>query len=279
VPDLRDSTLLSSGDAYAGLHAAYVAFDAGAMELAESSVYRIAVHVGAPHRLWDKRGGRSEVGAHARGDIVVTTLGEPRAVRWDRATSLLALSLAPAIVRDVATASGTRPDRIAGCFSRREPGLETLAFDLLRELAAGMPSGPLYGEETAARLAARLLDGYGTQRVLARGGLSQVILKRVVAYMHDAMSQRISLAGLAELADLSAFHFARQFRSSMGIAPHAYLVRVRVEEAMRQILNGATPSQAAARVGFSSQGHMTQHMRRAFGVTPGRLQAKSPRNS
>jgi AraC family transcriptional regulator len=273
-------TLLSSGDAYSGLAASYLALEAGALEIAESATYRIAVHVGRPHRLWDRRDGAACVGPHARGDVVLTTVGETRAIRWDRSSSFLALQLDPALVRDLAASAGADPDRvdIGGAFSHRDPRIESLAFALFRELVAGMPSGRLFGEEIAGSLAAHLLERHGRGRAanaigLARGGLSKPRLKRVVAHMHDAMSERIALTDLARLAELSPFHFARQFRRATGLAPHAYLLRVRVEEATRAILQGAEPADAAARVGFSSQGHLTQHMRRALGITPGRLAA------
>ena len=271
-----DGPLLTSGDAYEGLLASFHALDAGALAIEESEAYRIAVHVGRPHRLWDRRDGAACVGPHARGDVVITAFGEKRQVRWDRSSSLLSLRLDPAFVHDLASRTGADPARlgIVGSFSHRDPVVETLAFSLFRELMAGMPSGRVFGEEVAAYLAERLLERHGRGPSPARkprGGLSKASLTRVVSFMHDAMGERIALADLAKVADLSAFHFARQFRHSMGVAPHAYLVRARVEEAARAILRGAEPSDAAAQVGFSSQGHLTQHMRRALGVTPGRL--------
>jgi len=54
-------------------------------------------------------------------------------------------------------------------------------------------------------------------------------------------------------------------------------VRARVDEAIRLILGGARVSDAAARAGFSSQGHLTRHMRRLVGITPGTLVPRRPR--
>lgn len=248
--------LLSSGDAYTGLTASFVALEAGAFENRESNAHRVAVHLGPPHRLWDRRDGAAWVGPHARGDVVITAAGETRSLKWDRASSLIALEVDPGLVGDI---------EVGGRFSHRDPYLEELAFSMYRELLAGLPSGALFGEE----LATRLFEPRA--RTAARGGLSRSALNRALSFMHEKMSERIRLADLASLADLSPFHFARQFRTSMGIAPHAYLVRVRVEEAARLILRGAPAADAAANVGFSSQGHLTQHMRRALGITPGRL--------
>ena len=273
--------LLSSGDAYSGLAASFHSLEAGALEIPESRAYHVAVHVGRPHRLWDRRDGASCVGPHGRGDVVITTVGERRSARWDRASSLMSLRVEPQLVHDVASGTGADPARveIAGSFSHRDPRMEKLAFALFRELMAGLPSGPVFGDEIAACMAARLLErhGQGPSRVVGRirGGLSKPSLARVLSFMHDEMGERIGLRDLANVAALSVFHFARQFRQSMGVAPHAYLVRVRVEEAARAILGGASPGDAAAPVGFSSQGHLTQHMRRALGVTPGRLAAGS----
>jgi AraC family transcriptional regulator len=271
--------LLTSGAAYAGALAAFHAIDAGELVVERCSTYRIAVHVGRPHRLWEWRDGASRDGSHRRGDVVVTAAGESRRVKWDRASSLVSVSLAPSFVHDAAAAVGANPDRvdISGCFSRRDARLEQLAFAILRELAAGLPSGPLLGESLAAAMAVRLVEGYSRGRAQSRdalGGLSPGVLSRVVAFMHESLAERVSLAALARVAGASPYHFVRQFRRSTGLPPHAYLVKVRVDEAARLLLQGtATPAEAAARVGFSNQGHLTRHMRRALGVTPGKLSA------
>lgn len=95
-------------------------------------------------------------------------------------------------------------------------------------------------------------------------------LKRVLQYVHDNLSSSLTLAELAFVARRSPYHFARQFRLAVGIAPHQYVIRARVEEARRLLQSEDIGiAEAAARVGFASRSHLSRHMRRLFGVTPG----------
>jgi AraC family transcriptional regulator len=74
---------------------------------------------------------------------------------------------------------------------------------------------------------------------------------------------------MAGIARLSPYHFARQFKASTGIPPHAYVIARRVERA-RQLLQGGDLSLAeiAARAGFLDQSQLSRHFKRLVGVTP-----------
>ena len=55
-----------------------------------------------------------------------------------------------------------------------------------------------------------------------RGGLPAWQQKRVMEFIEEHLAEEISLAALAELADLSLYHFARAFTQSFGVPPHRY---------------------------------------------------------
>jgi len=55
-----------------------------------------------------------------------------------------------------------------------------------------------------------------------RGGLPVWQQKRVAEYIEEHLAEEISLAALAELVDLSLYHFARVFKQSFGVPPHHY---------------------------------------------------------
>jgi AraC-like DNA-binding protein len=61
----------------------------------------------------------------------------------------------------------------------------------------------------------------------------------------------------------------RAFRAQYGIAPHAYLVQVRVNRAKRLLADGRSATEVALDAGFADQSALTRHFRRAFGVPPG----------
>jgi AraC-like DNA-binding protein len=106
----------------------------------------------------------------------------------------------------------------------------------------------------------------------ARGGLSPAAMRRVRDYIDAQLSDSIGLVELSEIAGLSIFHFARQFKYSEGMTPHHYLISRRVERA-KELLAGAnlSLSEVAFAAGFADQSHLTRHFRQIVGITPGQF--------
>jgi transcriptional regulator GlxA family with amidase domain len=104
----------------------------------------------------------------------------------------------------------------------------------------------------------------------ARGGLPPGALRRVHEYIETHASENIELSMLATIADLSLFHFAREFKRSTGVAPHNYLVRKRVERAKDMLARtDCSLTEIALAAGFSDQSHLARHFRQIVGSTPG----------
>lgn len=104
------------------------------------------------------------------------------------------------------------------------------------------------------------------------GGLSPSTLRRVGEYVEAHLSDTVDLATLAAVAGLSIHHFAREFKQSVGIAPHHYLIRNRVERARDMLAHtDLSLSEIAYAVGFSDQSHLARHFRQMLGVTPGQF--------
>jgi AraC family transcriptional regulator len=79
---------------------------------------------------------------------------------------------------------------------------------------------------------------------------------------------------MAAVARVSPYHFALQFKGTIGLPPHQHVILRRVERA-KQLLQGGdfTLAQVAAHAGFSNQSVFTQHFKRLVSVTPGRFWA------
>jgi AraC-like DNA-binding protein len=94
-----------------------------------------------------------------------------------------------------------------------------------------------------------------------------------VARVRDVIEQRFAepllLSELAAIARLSMHHLIRVFRAEVGLTPHAYVVDVRVRRAQALLRRGASPADAAARVGFADQAHLTRAFKARVGVPPG----------
>ena len=94
-------------------------------------------------------------------------------------------------------------------------------------------------------------------------------LKRVLQYVDDHLDAKITLQDLATVAGLSRMHFAAQFRTAVGMRPHEYLLKRRIERA-EELLKQAEVSlvDVALTVGFQTQAHFTTVFKRFAGDTP-----------
>jgi AraC family transcriptional regulator len=94
---------------------------------------------------------------------------------------------------------------------------------LRADVAAGSPSGPVFGESIALALSAHVAQRYSTLTTKLeahRGGLSRLRLNRVLEYINANLSEKLELGVLAEVADLNLYHFARAFKQSRPVYPH-----------------------------------------------------------
>jgi AraC family transcriptional regulator len=97
-------------------------------------------------------------------------------------------------------------------------------------------------------------------------------LKAVLGYIEDNLGRDLGLGEIAGVASLSVSHFKTLFRKSLGMPPHQYLIRRRVERAAMQLRRGRMPiGQIALENGFCHQSHLALHTRRVLGLTPQEL--------
>ncbi|AWM00598.1 AraC family transcriptional regulator [Bradyrhizobium amphicarpaeae] len=94
-------------------------------------------------------------------------------------------------------------------------------------------------------------------------------LKRVLKYVDENLTAKITLQDLAVVAGLSRMHFAAQFRAATGVRPHEYLLRRRIERAQELLKQGEVALvDIALTVGFQTQAHFTTVFKRFVGDTP-----------
>lgn len=104
-------------------------------------------------------------------------------------------------------------------------------------------------------------------------------IKRALDYIDSHYANKISVQEIASaVGGISAFHFAHVFRSSLGQAPHQYVLEHKLHRA-RALLTETQNDIAgiAYSVGFSSQAHMTEAFSRRMGVTPARIRRAARR--
>jgi AraC-like DNA-binding protein len=88
-------------------------------------------------------------------------------------------------------------------------------------------------------------------------------------YLRQRFHETVTLEELGHISRMSRFHLVRAFAAHIGLTPHAYQTRLRVERAMALLRKGLRPGEVATLTGFADQSHLTRHFRRIVGVTPG----------
>ena len=102
-----------------------------------------------------------------------------------------------------------------------------------------------------------------------RGGLSARKQNLVLEVIDAHIAEKISLATLAKVAELSRYHFARVFKQTFGVPSHRYHAARRMERATNLLLQSTLPvTQVALRVGFRETSSFTRAYRRYAGVAP-----------
>lgn len=76
---------------------------------------------------------------------------------------------------------------------------------------------------------------------------------------------------------MSPFLFARIFRELIGVPPHKYLVRLRLERARLLLESGMSVTDVCYTVGFNNLSHFIRTFSAHFGVLPSNLKPSSAR--
>jgi AraC family transcriptional regulator len=168
-----------------------------------------------------------------------------------------------------------------GAAGSSELSPKTYVADLvLHELTLGVldelmrPTELTYLELLKLSLVTHALRQYGfNMRPMPSGPyLSSRQRRQVLECMREGLEGDLSVSTLADVAGTSVAHFARAFRRTFREPPHRLILRWRLERAVRFILvEGSSFAEAACAAGFYDQAHMTNVMRRHFGLSPRHL--------
>ncbi len=98
------------------------------------------------------------------------------------------------------------------------------------------------------------------------GGSFDVHIAREL--MEVEFGRALALQEIAQAAGMSPFHFARVFRSLMGVPPHRFLTAVRLRHAAHLLGQGASVTQTCYDVGFGTLSHFVTAFKERFGINP-----------
>jgi AraC-like DNA-binding protein len=118
-----------------------------------------------------------------------------------------------------------------------------------------------------------LVDAVVQAGLVAAPHLDPALDARAVSRARELLTSRLAapprLQELADAVGANRFVLLRSFRRAVGVPPHAFVLRLRVERARALLARGADISESALALGFADQSHLTRVFTRIVGLSPG----------
>ncbi len=171
-------------------------------------------------------------------------------------------AMAAACGQDLRTLSSNwvAPDRVVTDLTRKLLDAETLAGSW----------APQFRDHLTSALVAYLLQQHAQlPAASASSSLAGSRLQKILAYMAQRMAEDIPVVELADACAMSESHFSREFHKSVGMPPHQYLMKLRLERARDMLTEGdARIIDVAVELGFTNPSHFSRAFARRFGLAP-----------
>ncbi|HHQ6162820.1 TPA: helix-turn-helix domain-containing protein, partial [Enterobacter hormaechei subsp. hoffmannii] len=85
-------------------------------------------------------------------------------------------------------------------------------------------------------------------------------------YAH--IGENVGLSDLARETGTDRFTLTRCFKREFHLAPHAWLIQLRLAKARQMLAYGELPVDVATAVGFADQSHLGRWFQRAYPISP-----------
>jgi AraC family transcriptional regulator len=231
-------------------------------------------HPDKPYQAEMTIGGKTLTASIDSSCVAIVPAGVPRTVRdSSEPVEVTAIFLDPLTVSHIARAvTGVDFPEVIPQFGIVDPLIRSIGTMLDAELASEHPKPRIYAESLAGALAAQIFARYTVLSLVndtrLRASPWPGIL-RSIDFIEHHLDRELRLSDMAAAANMSKYHFAKSFRQVIGIPPHQYLVRVRVEKA-RKLLGDCALSveEVASRVGYADKEHFSEQFLKIVGTTP-----------
>jgi AraC-like DNA-binding protein len=156
------------------------------------------------------------------------------------------------------------------------PSMDAGLAYLARAHEAGLSNGwsgtQLYFDVIRQAMFNRILFRYATRPIGAKS-FSEILVsakvRRIIDHIEANLANDLRLSELSAVACISRAHFARAFRNSMGIAPHAFVLQRRLARASELIGSRKMLIRTVAlHCGFADPAHLTRAFKSRFGYPP-----------
>lgn len=154
---------------------------------------------------------------------------------------------------------------------------DPVAFSVAKSLASAVSKGApdLYADAGARFLATHLLGkvgGWSSDDLADRQHRCEITDKRmlrVLEFLEQNFTSSLTIEHMAREAGVSPFHFARLFKARMGVAPHGYVVQLRLNHARFLLAEtDLSVAEIALACGYLHHGHFAAAFEHHHRVLP-----------
>ncbi|OUJ74535.1 helix-turn-helix transcriptional regulator [Hymenobacter crusticola] len=268
----------SAAQAWPGLRVERYQLEPGGVPAHFHAQHLLLIHQAAQAvRSHRPSGNRAEEGLFRCNDAGLYPAGEYGPSAWDGPADVIHVHLDPEWLETRARQSLDLVHFNLRERFRFEDGLlPYLSRQLLAAAGREHALGLLYAESLVNTLGYHLIEHHATyeRRIAGTGArLSAAVLARIDSYVEASAEQTITLAALADLANLSVFHFARRFKLTTGRSPYQYVLDWKIKRARQLLRAGGLPIAAISdALGFASPAHFSAAFKRAVGQSPREFQ-------
>lgn len=159
----------------------------------------------------------------------------------------------------------------AGCLGQDDVVLYRLALTVWPAILNQVQVTTAFMEYITLALHDHVIYTYSNVQRGARatGGLAPWQVRRACDFIEANLADDPSIAELSRECGISASYFARAFRVTLGMTPHQWMTKRRIERAKSLM---AHPTQGLAEIaivcGFVDQSHLGRHFLRLEGISP-----------
>jgi len=217
------------------------------------------------------------------GIVSVLTRAEESQWRWDKPIDVSHLYLSHSSIESVASEvfeKDINNIELSDKVRSEDTVLPALVSQLESELVMGDFGGQLYVDSLRNQACIHVLRNYSNVvfNNISQGQFNRAQKSLLINFIDEHLERNISIEDLAGLLQMSTFHFSRKFAKDFSCPPHAFVVKKRVEKAMRLLTETNMPIKVIfTQCGFSDQSHMTRIFGRLIGVTPAVFRKESSR--
>jgi AraC-like DNA-binding protein len=147
----------------------------------------------------------------------------------------------------------------------RIPKTLTVLYEFLENILSEKINNPFINSKYSYLLCMTLMEEIGTTHQ-AEGTKS---FEKLILFLKKNIQRDISVKEMAEVMQLSSFHFTRLFRKEMGLSPRKYLEDLRLRIAMDILFEDkVTIKEIAARCGIYDVNYFCHLFKKYYGLSP-----------